>query len=201
MRSRTRKAKVSVFEVLAGEIASLYEMGLPIVETGDKWHVNVGQKVPLNRDRNNVRPAFLRTLRTLMLNEMNDRLTADEANDVWVRQASSDPTCSEAAIKRVLDPRFGEKRAAYDPNDPEANKKWVSMGGTVVHGGMLMPKNGGTRRRPVPSYLPADFARPRNRTAMIPRRPDEGNFRERMDGRHERHRTDRQLSCQRTAGR
>ena len=90
-----------------------------------------------NRDRNNVKPAFLRTVRTLVLNEMHDRLTDEDANQDWVRQASSDPACSEAAIKRVLDLRFGEKRAAYDPTDPEANKKWVSMGGTVVHGGMM----------------------------------------------------------------
>ena len=60
---------------------SLYEMGLPIVETGDKWHVSVGQKVPLNRDRNNVRPAFLRAVRTLVLNEMHERLTEEDAND------------------------------------------------------------------------------------------------------------------------
>ena len=52
-------------------------------------------------------------------------------------KASSDPACSEKAIKRVLDLRFGEKRAAYDPIDPEANKKWVSLGGTVVHGAMM----------------------------------------------------------------
>ena len=137
MRPRTRKTTVSVFEPLPGEAASLYEMGLPIVETSDKWHVNVGQKIPLNRDRDNVRPAYLRTVRTLVLNEMNERLTVDDANDAWVRQASSDAACSDAAIGRVLDLRFGEKRAAYDPSDPEANKKWVSMGGTVVHGGML----------------------------------------------------------------
>jgi hypothetical protein len=37
----------------------------------------------------------------------------------------------------VLDLRFGEKRAAYDPNDTEANKTWVSQGGVVVYGGML----------------------------------------------------------------
>ena len=137
MRPRTRKTKVTVYETLSGELPSLYEMGLPIVETGDKWHVNVAQKVPLNRDRNNVRPAYLRTIRTLVLNEMNERLTADDANDLWVRQASSDPACSEEAISRVLDLRFSEKRAAYDPNDPEANKKWVSMGGTLVHGAMM----------------------------------------------------------------
>lgn len=137
MRPRTRKTTVDIFEALPGEVPSLYEMGLPIVETGDKWHVNVGQKVPLNRDRNNVKPAFLRSLRTLVLNEMHDRLDEDDANQNWVRQASSDSACSAPAIKRVLDLRFGEKRAAYAPNDPEANKRWVSMGGTVVHGGML----------------------------------------------------------------
>src|SRR5437870_4585900 len=48
MRSRVRKTQVSIFEPLPGEVPSLYEMGLPVVETGDKWQVNVGQKVPLN---------------------------------------------------------------------------------------------------------------------------------------------------------
>jgi hypothetical protein len=61
-------------------VPSLYEMGLPIVETGDQWHVSVAQKVPLNRDRNNVKPAYLRAIRTLVLNAMHDRLTEDDAN-------------------------------------------------------------------------------------------------------------------------
>src|SRR5207249_797545 len=41
MRPRVRKAQVSIFEPLPGETPSLYEMGLPIVETSDRWHVNV----------------------------------------------------------------------------------------------------------------------------------------------------------------
>src|SRR5262245_812605 len=57
MRPTVRKTLVSLYDPLPGEVPSLYEMGLPIVETGDRWHVSVGQKVPLNRDRNNVRPA------------------------------------------------------------------------------------------------------------------------------------------------
>lgn len=137
MRSRDRKTEVAILEVQVGETATLYEMGLPVVETGDKWHVNVGQKVPLNRDRNNVTPAYLRAIRTLVLNEMHGRLEQADANETWVRQASSDPDCSNEAIKKVLDLRFGEKRAAYDPNDPESNKTWVSKGGTVVYGSMM----------------------------------------------------------------
>jgi len=137
MRSRVRKSEIGVFEALAGEVPSLYEMGLPVVETGDKWHVNVGQKVPLNRDRNNVKPAFLRMVRTLVLNELHGQITEADANKDWVRQATSDPACSENAIERVLDLRFGEKRAAYDPNDPEANKAWVAKGGRLVYRSMM----------------------------------------------------------------
>jgi hypothetical protein len=137
MRPTTRKAQVSLYDPLPGEVPALYEMGLPIVSLGDRWHVNVGQKVPLNRDRNNVRPAYLRAVRTLVLNEMVGRLSQEDANADWVRQASSDPSCSDEAITRVLDLRFGEKRAAFDPNDPEANKKWVAEGGTLVYGPML----------------------------------------------------------------
>jgi hypothetical protein len=137
MRMRVRKTTVSIYEPLAGEAPSLFEMGLPIVETDDKWHVSIGQKVPLNRDRDNVRPAYLRTVRTIVLNEMHDRLTEEDSNQTWVRQASSDASCSADAIKSVLDRRFGEKRAAYDPTDPEANKTFVAMGGTIVYGGML----------------------------------------------------------------
>lgn len=136
-RRQFRKTTVSIYDALPGETPSLYEMGLPIVETDDKWHLSVGQKVPLNRDRDNVRPAYLRAVRTLVLNEMNDRLTENDANATWVRQASSDSNCSPDAIKKVLDLRFGEKRAAYDPTDPEANKTWVSKGGTLVYGSML----------------------------------------------------------------
>jgi hypothetical protein len=140
MRPTTRKAQVSLYELLPGEVPHLYEMGLPIVETHDKWHVNVHQKVPLNRDRNNVKPAYLKVVRTLVLNEMCDRLSQDDANADWVRMASSSPDCSEEAIKKVLGLRFGEKFAAFDPNDKEAGRRFVAEGGTLVYGPMLSPQ-------------------------------------------------------------
>jgi len=140
MRPTTRKTGVSLFEPLPGETPSLYEMGLPIVETADKWHVSVAQKIPLNKDRNNVPPRYLKAVRTFVLNEMCDRLIQDDANADWVRQASSDPNCSEEAIKKVLTLRFGDKFAAFDPNDKEANKTFVSQGGAIVYGPMLSPQ-------------------------------------------------------------
>ena len=135
MRLRKRKTDISVYECEEHETPMLYEMGLPIVELGDRWHVSIGQKVPVNRDRNNVTPSYLRTLRTKLLDELHEELSSDDANQAWVRQAT--PNCSDAAIKRVLDLRFGENRASYDPSDVEANRKFVSNGGTIVHGSSL----------------------------------------------------------------
>lgn len=130
-----RKCKVELYEPLEGELASIYELGMPVVETGDKYHVNVLQKVPLNVDRDNVTPAYLRTLRTLVLNETHNMLTKDDVNEPWVREGASDERCTDDAITTVMDERFGKKRAAFDPNDPEANNRLVAGGFVIVPGG------------------------------------------------------------------
>jgi hypothetical protein len=135
MRLRVRKTQVGIYEALPGEVPSLYEMGLPVVETGDKWHVNVGQKVPLNRDRDNVRPAYLQAVRVAVLNAAFDLLTTDEeATAGWCKLAGSDERCSDQAIKHLIRLRFGEKVAAPDPSDIEAMKRFQSQGGTIVAG-------------------------------------------------------------------
>jgi hypothetical protein len=135
MRPRQRKTHVGVYEALPGETPSLYEMGLPVVETGDRWHVNVGQKVPLNRDRDNVKPAYLQAVRVAVLNAAFDLLTTEEeATAGWCKLAGSDPRCSDEAIKHLVRLRFGEKVAAPDPSDTEAMKRFQSQGGTIVVG-------------------------------------------------------------------
>lgn len=139
LRPTVRKTEISLFEVLPGETASLYELGLPVVAIGDKWHVNIQQKVPLSNSRDNVPPRYLKAVRTLILNEMYSRLTEEDANADWVRQAGSDPNCSPDAIKKVLALRFGDKFAKYNPNERESGKRFVAEGGTLVYGPMLSP--------------------------------------------------------------
>ena len=70
LRKLERKTKVEVHEVLANEKAKIYEMGIPVVETDDRWHYNVMQKVPLNHDRDNVTPAYLKIVRAHVLSAM-----------------------------------------------------------------------------------------------------------------------------------
>jgi hypothetical protein len=135
MRPRQRKTQVGVYECLPGETPSLYEMGLPVVETGDRWHVCVGQKVPLNRDRDNVKPAYLQAVRVAIVNAAYDLLaTEEEATAGWCKLAGSDPRCSDEAIKHLVRLRFGEKVAAPDPSDVEAMKRFQAEGGTIVIG-------------------------------------------------------------------
>src|SRR5207247_1810638 len=42
LRRVNRETTIRVFAVLPGESAALYEMGIPVVETGDKWHYDGG---------------------------------------------------------------------------------------------------------------------------------------------------------------
>lgn len=137
LRRSSRKTVVEVHEAREGEIPSVYEMGIPVVETGDKWHYNVLQKVPLNADRDNVTPAYLRELRTLVLNEMYSEVTKVDATEPWVRDAAEDEDISKDAVEHVVTQRFGQKRVISDPSDPEGTKLAVSQGYTVIAPGSL----------------------------------------------------------------
>jgi hypothetical protein len=138
LRRSRRKTTVTIYDTRMGETAYLYEMGIPVCETGDKYHIDVGQKVPLNMDRDNVSAAYLTELRTAVLNAMLEHLKPlDLENDKWLRDAAGSKDAAPEAIAKVMDLRFGDKRVIYDPTDPEANKLAVAKGYTVIHGGMM----------------------------------------------------------------
>jgi hypothetical protein len=137
LRPSRRKTVISLYEPLEGEEASLYELGIPVVATGDRWHLDVAQKVPLNSDRDNVTPGFLRELHTLVYNQTADRLTSDDVDAAWAREVLTDPRITDHAVVRTVSLLFGDQAVAHDPSDPEANKLAVAGGYTVVHGGSL----------------------------------------------------------------
>jgi hypothetical protein len=139
LRPTRRITQVAFYEPLPEEVATLYEMGIPVVETGDTYHINVAQKVPLNTDRDNVTPAFLRDVRALALNTMRDRLQPNEVTSNWVNEAMEDDLATPETIEVVLDKRYGFQRAIFDPSDPEANRSAIAKGYTLIPGRGLSP--------------------------------------------------------------
>lgn len=137
LRRTARRTTVRLYEPRPGEIATLYEMGIPVVETGDRFHVDISQKVPLNTDRDNVTPEYLREVRAAVLNWAASSLTKADSTETWVKDACSSKKLTDEAIKQTFELRFGSDAVAYDPSDPEANKLSTASGRTVVHGGSL----------------------------------------------------------------
>jgi hypothetical protein len=140
LKIRDRVATIRIYDTLAGETPHLYEMGIPVVamlEGGDRWHIDIGQKVPLNIDRDNVTPAYMRVVRRIVLDHAHDLLTELDAANDWTTDAMQDSNVGPASLGALLNLRFGDRRVAYDPSDQEANKLAVSQGYTVVHGGHL----------------------------------------------------------------
>ena len=169
LRHTTRQTTITVYDTLPGETAMLYEMGIPVVETGDRWHVDIAQKVPLNTDRDNVTPAFLAKVRVAVLNLMASQIEKADATANWVRAAAENPQCSNEAITRVLDLRFGAARVSYDPSDIGSNKEAVSAGHVVVSGGSLSAGEWENARR-AEAITPAGSVFPTNHGTKTPDR-------------------------------
>ncbi len=140
LRRVRRETDVRLYEPRPGESPMLYELGIPVVELdgGEPWHLDVRQRVPLNIDRDNVTPAYLRELRVHVLNRMHEHVRGqDQATRGWVRDAAASPEAVKEAVAHVFVERFGDKAVAQDPSDPEGTKLAVHAGHTVVNGGSL----------------------------------------------------------------
>ncbi len=132
-----RKTEIRIYEVAAGETATLYEMGIPVMETGDRWHCDVAQKIPLTIDREAVAPSFLRDVRLAVFNHLHQKLSPEDMNNAWVEEVIGETDCESEAVQTYLERKFTAKRVAFDPSDPEANKLAVSKGYVVVTGNMM----------------------------------------------------------------
>lgn len=146
MKPTVRKADIEVYAA-GGNAGHIFEMGLPIVETGDRWHYNVKQRVPMNLDRDNVRPAYLRKVRACVLNGLFDLVGEEDVSQGWVRDATKDKTIEGDAVVHVAKVRYGEKRAVYDPSNPKSREEAISEGYNVITGRELSAEEWGTFRK------------------------------------------------------
>lgn len=132
VRATRRKTTVLIYEPQAGETPTIFELGIPVVEHDGRFHINVGQKVPLNRGRDNVPPSYLKLLREEVLNVTYDILSTDDVKKAWVTEAL--PNADTDAFRAVVTGIHGANAVIADASNPEATKLAVEQGRSVIHG-------------------------------------------------------------------
>ena len=132
-RKRQRKTTVRLYTPGPGEQATLYELGMPVVAIDCAYHVDISQKVPLNIERDNVTPAYLKEIYTAVANNCIKELSEAEVTRPWVSTALENTKgITKEAAACIVKKRFGEKPVRQDTVDRPANKEAVSQGHTLV---------------------------------------------------------------------
>src|SRR5262249_20092375 len=132
LRRTKRRCTVEVYEPVDGEPATLYELGVPVVEPGGKWSYSGRPKGRLNAERDNVNAAYLRDLRTFVYNHMYAQVTPEDTEERWVEEATSDEKVSDEAISDFKTKKFGFDAVAEDPFNRDANAAALADGRTVI---------------------------------------------------------------------
>lgn len=151
LRRDERKTEIKLYEVKEGEKPSLYEMGLPVVETAiSRWHVDVQQKIPLNTERNNVSPKYMHRIYVAVYNQMHESVvTEDEGASEWVTNALDDRNnrITKEAATSFVKTCFGDAAVLEDPKCKPSNTEATSKGHKVVPTGALSTGARGNLRR------------------------------------------------------
>jgi hypothetical protein len=140
--SRKRETTVNLFALREGETAHLYEMGIPVVPIDEnlKWHVDIQQKVPLNIERDNVTPSYLKTIYSAVAAEKIDEVSEEDASAPWLTIAVENEKTDKNVVKKVFEKRFGANAVIYDQSDIGSNKEAVAAGKVVVPKGAMTPE-------------------------------------------------------------
>jgi hypothetical protein len=151
-----RSSRNTNIELFKTDKHFIYEMGIPVVETDIGFSINVDQKIPLNKDRDNVSPSYLKKLKTYVLNHTSSDLSDEQAKSAWVTEALENADVD--AVKDVVESRYGDDAVVFDMSDPEANKKAFADDVNVITGGSFNSRVWDNIKRTREEHQ--DFARP-----------------------------------------
>ena len=160
--------RITDVEVYKTPKSYICEMGIPIVETDMSFSVNVLQKIPLNKDRDNVKPIYLRKLQTGVLDAMYEEMSEDDIKSSWVNTALE--KANEKATSHVFGVRHGEDAVTFSPADPESSKKAMADGREVVYAGSYSGKvwqNVRNHREENPNLVPSSSSLSQYQTCNI----------------------------------
>lgn len=130
MRRRQRQTEVHVHTASAHSVPMIYELGMPVCPSDIPYSIDVRQTVPLGIERATVPQSFRRALNTLTLEVAAGHLSQDQASQPWVEEVIDRVPAETVAT--VLHRRFGKGVVAADPSDPEATKRALDAGRTVI---------------------------------------------------------------------
>ena len=134
---KTLKRKTEVHLIESDGQSYVFEMGIPIMATDCKWHIDVQQRVPLTLDRESIRPSYLKVLYAEVLNHTHKDIPDDEASVPWVRAGFTDKRTNKTAVETIFQKRYGDKYLSKNPFDPNANDEAISHGYHLINGAEL----------------------------------------------------------------
>jgi hypothetical protein len=139
-RNDLRKTDVRLYHAY-GKQAWLYEMGIPVVPlTDDPWHINVMQKMPVGRDRDNIQPSYLAEVRVAVFNKFYDKIPSTQQSLLSMQAAAGNPKSSREAVEAHMRGRFGNDFVVEDPSDKGSKEECVSQGMVVIERNDLSPE-------------------------------------------------------------
>ena len=135
-----RKTDVSLYQPVNGKVY-LYEMGIPVCEIDCLYSVNIGQRIPMGRDRDAVSETYLQDVYAEVLKQSYAELPEDKAADTWVNVALADDRLKDKndhaahrAVETIVENRYGDKVCVASPGDPRSIDDAICKDYNVVHG-------------------------------------------------------------------
>jgi hypothetical protein len=138
MRKTMRKTEAHLHKLGFQDPPMLFELGIPVQRTECAFHVDVRQKIPMNPNRDAVKPAYLKDLYAEVLNHTIEEVSEDKISQGWVRQAVEDKRTAPEVVKQVMQKRFGGKVVLWS-SDIKANEKAVEAGYELLRPKELSP--------------------------------------------------------------
>lgn len=138
MEEETRETEIAIYRAPEGQGGLLYELGVPVCESGTPFDISVGQKVPLGPDRESVSPGYLRDIWAEVLNATHSQLTDEQLMEPWAQSALADKRVPEQTVKEVKE-RIFPKTLLWS-SDVEANERAREAGFAIAHPRTIAPE-------------------------------------------------------------
>ncbi len=130
-----RKTNVLIYKE---KEAWVYELGIPIQKIEDRFSYDVGQKIPLDMNRDTIKDKYLRELRGACANVIIKLLHEEDLGELWVQEALNSKNIKDKAFKQLFNKKY--PNSVLWSSDSESNERALANGRQIIHSRTL-PKS------------------------------------------------------------